>query len=43
MLRTKLVQVERDLNMIHDKGRHDYSEAKKGFMIWKGLLDEKLF
>lgn len=56
--RTKLAQVERDLNMIHDKGRqmfletnpqdfsrvlHDYSEAKKGFMIWKGLLDEKLF
>lgn len=58
VLRTKLAQVERDLNMIHDKGRqlfletnpqdfsrvlHDYSEARKGFMIWKGLLDEKLF
>lgn len=53
----KLRQVDKDLNIIKNKGRqeflknppenfsrilHDYTEERKGFIIWKDILEERL-
>lgn len=50
-------QIDKELNIIKDKGRqayletnpqnfsrivHDYSDNNKGFIIWKGLLEEQI-
>lgn len=50
-------QIDKELNIIKDKGRqaylennphnfsrvmHDYSDSNKGFIVWKGLLEERL-
>ncbi|NML71689.1 DEAD/DEAH box helicase family protein [Chryseobacterium sp. RP-3-3] len=50
-------QIDKELNVIRDKGRqayletnpqnfsrimHDYSDANRGFMVWKGQLEERL-
>ena len=57
-LQTKLNEIDKQLNIIREKGRqsfletiqsgfsrinHDYSDEKKGFVIWKSLLVEQLF
>jgi len=50
-------QIDKELNVIREKGRqayletnpqffsrivHDYSDNNKGFILWKGVLEERL-
>ncbi|MBN4081735.1 DEAD/DEAH box helicase [bacterium AH-315-C07] len=57
MLPNKLRIIDKDLNLIRNKGRqmflenqpesfsrliHDYSDEQKGFVVWKGILEERL-
>ncbi len=58
LLPQKLRTIDKDLNIIRNKGRqvflekrpenfsrifHDYTDERKGFVIWKDNLEEKLF
>lgn len=53
----KIMEIDKQLNMIRNKGRqafletdpenfsrilHDYSDTKKGFIIWRDLLEEQI-
>ena len=57
LLRQNLLTIDKDLNIIRNKGRHvfldnqpenfsrilhDYSDERKGFVIWKDILEERL-
>ncbi len=57
MLRERVSAVDRDLQLIRNKGRqsfltnppenfskivHDYTDERKGFMIWKDMLEERV-
>lgn len=57
MLKEKISGIDKDLNLIRNKGRqfflenhpenfsrivHDYSDERKGFVIWKDILEERL-
>jgi superfamily II DNA or RNA helicase len=57
LLRTKLLQIDKEIGYIREKGRqtfidalpedftriiHDYSEARKGFILWKDQLEERI-
>jgi len=57
LLRNKLKEIDLDINIIRNDGRHvfletmpqnftrilhDYSDERKGFVIWKDLVEEVL-
>lgn len=57
-LQSDINLVDKDLNLIRNKGRHnflesppenfsrivhDYSDERKGFVVWKSALEERLF